>query len=174
MSDDRIRAFGTIENLRAKFWDRCDRSAGDDGCWMWRLSKCPRGYGWFSSPLLPGVKHAHRAAALLSGMNIPDGLSVCHRCDNTSCVNPSHLFIGTTGDNQRDKVSKSRQARGETDGNSKLKEPDVREIRRLHASGSSQAAIGRRYGVTKECVGYIVRRQTWRHVTDEATESVAV
>jgi hypothetical protein len=95
---------------------------------------------------------------------IPDGLCVCHACDNPPCINPEHLFLGTNASNTQDRQDKERQARGERAARSKLTEDEVREIRQLAAAGETQRSIGAHFGVTDKNVGFIVRRQTWAHV----------
>lgn len=80
-----------------------------EGCWEWAASKSRKGYGRFS------YKHktlgAHRAAFFIFNGWINGNLLVCHTCDNPSCVNPDHLFIGTSSDNARDRDKKGRNAK---------------------------------------------------------------
>lgn len=79
----------------------------DTPCWTWIGSTLPNGYGnfWVHGERIG----AHRASYLIANGNLPKNLIVCHHCDNTHCVNPEHLFIGTNEDNARDKVRKGRQ-----------------------------------------------------------------
>lgn len=88
----------------ARFWSAVDRS-GD--CWLWMKSRGRGGYGRFS--VHSGHSPAHRVAYELAKGEIPDGLLVCHSCDNPPCVNPAHLWLGTQVTNAIDMASKGRQ-----------------------------------------------------------------
>lgn len=85
----------------------------NSGCWLWLGALFVSGYGWFQRGhrKQPGAR-ANRISWELHRGPIPDGLCVLHRCDNPSCVNPDHLFIGTQLDNIADRDRKGRQARG--------------------------------------------------------------
>ncbi|HXI15500.1 MAG TPA: HNH endonuclease [Chloroflexota bacterium] len=108
---------------------------------------------------------AHRLAWKFTYGELPDDLWVLHQCDNPLCQRPDHLFLGKSLDNIQDKVAKGRQARGESQGLSKLTEADVREIRRLHAAGGLfRRPLAERFGVSEVQIGLIVRRLAWRHV----------
>jgi len=158
----------------ARFWAKVDTSAGMDGCWLWTGALTEAGgYGRFDA--VKGQSgRAHRFAYELLVGPIPDGLLVCHHCDNPPCVNPSHLFIGTAKDNVADMVRKDRvwrggvpadrQPRGERHYMARLTEAQVRELRARAGAGEVQAALAREYGVADETVSAIMHRRTWAHV----------
>lgn len=88
-----------------RFWAKVRKS---DGCWEWTASRGIRGYGQFRLPRTRQMSGAHRVAYELSVGPIPEGMFVCHHCDNPSCVRPDHLFVGTNSQNILDAVRKGR------------------------------------------------------------------
>lgn len=80
----------------------------DNGCWNWQRQKEKGGYGKFRTAFNSKWYKAHREAYRHFYGSIPSGLHVLHKCDNPSCVNPSHLFLGTHLDNILDRVRKGR------------------------------------------------------------------
>lgn len=110
---------------------------------------------------------AHRVSWEMENGPIPDGLQVCHHCDNPPCVNPEHLFLGTQKNNLDDRNRKGRAvwSPGSRNGGAKLVEEDVLEIRRLGAARcETQAAIADRFGVTPSQISHILRRVSWKHL----------
>jgi DNA-binding Lrp family transcriptional regulator len=98
---------------------------------------------------------------------IPENIEVCHSCDNPSCVNPRHLFLGTKKDNQLDKVAKNRQAKGERNGAAKLSNIEVMTMRELYANGKwSQRKIADLFGVSKSTCFNVVSKKSnlWRNI----------
>ena len=145
-----------------KFWAHVVKS---DGCWRWAGSLATAGYGRIN--LGGGVRVlAHRHSYELHFGELPDGLFVCHRCDNRACVNPAHLFLGTCADNNADAAAKGRLRGqpGEANCRAKLTPDDVRRIRQRKAGGERAADLAQEYGVTPAAVYHLVRRLTWGHV----------
>lgn len=163
--DPTVSAPVSIRNVGDRFWSKVDRSAGPDACWPWTATTSRDGYGRFAYPVTVGGRvHAHRFSYSLAHGPVPDGLVVCHSCDNPPCCNPAHLFLGTPADNSADMVAKGRQARGERQHLAKLTEAAVREIRRLHGEGHTCAALADRFKVSVPTVQSVVVRLTWKDV----------
>lgn len=133
------------------------------GCWDWQLSIRKNGYG--NIRILMRPKLAHRIAYEAFIGPIPEGLFVCHHCDNRSCCNPDHLFLGTHRDNMIDRNIKGRQARGSKSRQAKLTELDVSEILKMIHLGFKFTEIAQLFGVTKTAVRNIKIGLTWNHVT---------
>ena len=128
----------------------------NSGCWLWSLFINRRGYGQMT---FRGKKcKAPRVAYEVATGNPPLKLSVLHRCDTPSCVNPDHLFLGTQAENMRDMVSKGRSASGESHWNAKLSEADISIIR---SSSETSVALGRRFGVSDQTICKIRAGQKW-------------
>jgi hypothetical protein len=137
-------------------------SKDPDGCWRIR-GRAANKAGHVHILLPNGWRiYAHRIAWWLANGKIPTGMSVLHRCDNPRCVNPAHLFLGTTKDNMHDAIQKGRK---NCFGRQRLNADQVREIRALAARGDmTHKAIGERYGLKRNSVWNIVNRKCWKHV----------
>ena len=147
------------EKVRARF-DHMVKAEG--ACLVW-TGGLRNGYGHFK--IGGQTYYTHRLIHEAEIGPIPDGLDVCHTCDNRRCVNPCHLFAGTRLENVADAVTKGRHAHGETHGNAKITETTVREIRCLVASGVKQARIAERFGLTSAAVSMIATGKRWGHVS---------
>jgi len=144
----------------------------DTGCWEYQGNHdCndTHSYGRISI-LLYGRKYrfrAHRLSyAFYNGVD-PKELFVCHKCDNTLCINPDHLFLGTMSDNMRDMVAKERNRAqdGERNFAAKLKERDVKQIIARIKAGETNKAIAAKLPVTHSLVSLIRRGKLWSEVS---------
>jgi hypothetical protein len=107
---------------------------------------------------------AHRLSYRHFVGNVPDGLYVCHHCDNPPCWNPDHLFLGTSHDNHIDMVMKLRSTYGAKNANAKLITEDVLEIYRLWDTGTQQKDIAKMFGIHKQYVSLILSGRRWEHL----------
>jgi hypothetical protein len=131
-----------------RFWRYVETEA-NTGCWLWSGAANGEGYGTFH--VRPKNLMAHRFSWSLHNGPIPDGLFALHKCDTPACVNPDHLFLGTKGDNARDKARKGRchDNRGERHGMSKLTDFQVSCIRLRLDEGQTQTRIAADFGVAQ-------------------------
>lgn len=154
------------------FWNRIDRS-DPNSCWNWSKSRTKAGYGrvW----IYPKLVYAHRIAWMLTYGEIKEELCVCHHCDNPSCVNPSHLFLGTHQENMRDSSRKGRTRndphRGSRHALAKLSEEYVTEIKRKYRPGIPSKAspfsikgLAKEYKVAPSLIWRILTGRSWPHV----------
>lgn len=145
----------------------------EDGCWNWIKAKDKDGYGLFTAHNENDkifMCRANRCAYKLYNGTIPENMVVMHTCDNPSCVNPSHLLIGTINDNNADKIAKNRHgnsaaAPGERNLKSKLTEVQVLEIRELcKQNAMKKKDIAEMYNITATNVRYIELKKIWKHI----------
>jgi len=134
------------------------------GCWLWAKGKVQGGYGrlYFRGSMWL----AHRVAYTVYTGEIPKGMQVHHSCDNPSCCNPQHLWVGTQADNMEDMRFKGREPNvgGERNAFSKLTVRDVKEIRAWAKLPYTYKQIAAMYNVCASSVGQICRRESWKEV----------
>jgi len=182
-----------ISVVEGMFWSKVNKKGPihpiHGQCWVWTGSRFSQGYG-----RLIGHGRAHRISWEIHFGDIPDGLCVCHHCDNPSCVNPKHLFLGTKGDNIRDRNAKGRDrtpqgddhwsrispekvARGDRNGSRTHPEKMTRgekywsakltedEVRLIREFHKLGCQVlARTFGVSPNTISRIVRRKQWKHV----------
>ena len=152
----------TRSNTEEDFWSKVS-IGGDDECWLWQKGKDEDGYGafWWHNRQVK----AHRFSWELFSGAVPDGLQVLHGCDTPSCVNPSHLFLGTTQDNTADRNNKGRQIKGESCHSAILSEQQVIEIRKLSSQNVSGRKLARMFGVHYSAIYKLLKGRSWKHVS---------
>ena len=134
------------------------------GCWGWRLKPNVNGYVQVRSS--EGKKmYGHRYSWEVHRGPIPEEMCVLHSCDNPTCTNPDHLFLGTMNDNTKDMLSKDRESRGERHPGARLTEAKVILMRQMYSSGKyTMERLGYLFKVSEGTVYSAVRRQSWKHV----------
>lgn len=149
-------------SLEPRFWSKVDRGCRDE-CWEWTAYRRPSGYGRIS---VEGESRQASRIAYALEVGAPGDKYVLHTCDNKSCVNPSHLYLGDHSDNMQDMADRTRDFKGENCPAVTLTASDVEEIRdRLDSE--SQYDIAEDYGVTQAAISRIACGETWSHSTDD-------
>lgn len=164
----------------SRFWGKIHRKDAHE-CWEWNAAKT-EGYGYFGicRDAKPALYRAHRVAWRITFGPIAKGLFVCHSCDNRSCCNPAHLWLGTQADNMRDAARKGRMASGERHpwrihperirrgkwvASAKLVGDEVRAIRLLYGTGRySYRRMASMFGLGHVTILAIVHRSRWKHI----------
>lgn len=158
-----MKAAEITEIAEACLWRNVEKT---DACWLWR-GKCVSKKGYATITMHRVSCLIHRLSYALAFGEVPDDLSVLHRCDTPLCVNPDHLFLGTQLDNLRDCKQKGRlklppRQRGAESPRARLTEIQAKNICALHAAGYSTPQLGRMFGVSTSCVGHMVSGRTWK------------
>ena len=102
----RNRRLSMMSSPQERFWARVNKGLPKE-CWEWKSASVRGGYGQISVNGKRAI--ASRMSWELHNGKIPNGMFVCHHCDNPPCVNPGHLFLGTNFDNALDRTQKGRQ-----------------------------------------------------------------
>ena len=151
-----------------RFWAKVDDGGfPPDECWEWRGCILQSGHGQFS---INGKRtNAHRVSYEMAHGSIPKGKMICHRCNNPACVNPGHLYAGTSKSNAQDSIRAGtfhfiKHGLGEKHPCAKLTERVVMKIREQSGFGTSYRKLASQYGVSYGAIAKVVRRETWVHV----------
>lgn len=155
------------DSVEERFWKHVNKT---DTCWEW-TGALYRGYGRMRlNDKRRSRITVHRFSWELHNGPIPDGMLVCHHCDNRRCVRPDHLFLGTYSENTFDSVAKNRNykeprsnLKGESHPMAKLNEQQVCCIRQESTQGLSQRQLAIRYNVSRRTIVDIVHRHSWQH-----------
>jgi hypothetical protein len=176
----------------SRFWGYVSKPDDPSACWPWQGRRDHTGYGRFSYTTQVRKKSstaAHRYSYFLANGFIPDGMHICHSCDNRQCVNPAHLWPGTDLDNSRDKHKKGRgnnpsglrnarytrpdrTPRGETHPHAKLTNATVIQIRKRYTEDNiTFAQIAREFGILPWHASRITQGKAWAHVREGLSEA---
>jgi len=159
-------AAGRSVPLDKRFWAKVDKRKEDE-CWEWQGRRLNHedapdyDYGVIYEGGIDGGRAilTHRVSWQLHNGPIPKGLYVCHSCDNPSCVNPAHLFLGTQFDNMRDMSKKERG------WHRKLTGEQVKEIhQRWRSEKISKSQLACEYGITNSTLLSLLSGQSWHHL----------
>lgn len=174
--EDKLKFVRKLEELPAELLDE----EGDE-CWPWPGGTSgENNYGRFETSDGKGW-YAHRFAWALEHGDIPPGVVIRHRCDNSICCRLKHLLSGTQRENQEDKARRRRavasvdptlgievpikDVAGAKNGNASLTENDVLEMRKLwEETNTTRTELSQKYGVSQHQVSRIIRRKCWRHI----------
>jgi hypothetical protein len=151
-------SYSWSKRARERLASRSER-ATDTGCLIWQGARTG-GYG--NTAFLGKTYPTHRLAWLAHHGPIPDGLLVCHRCDNRLCIEPDHLFLGTPQQNVVDMIRKGRgRLRG---GRLRLEASQVAIIKRRLLHGESIASLAEELKVADSTISDIKRGKTWTFI----------
>ncbi len=142
-----------------RFWSKVKKTKN---CWLWIGAHDNKGYGDLR---INGKNiNAHRYAYILKNGKLDKDVFVCHTCDTPSCVNPKHLWLGSNYDNVQDMVKKMRHTFGERNGQAKLTEEQVKQIRELKANNvCTQEKMTKIFGVSRTIISQIITGARWKH-----------
>lgn len=136
-----------------------------NNCFVWTGNKTHDNYGRIR---IGNKKYrVHRIVYILYYGEIPKNKPyICHKCNNSKCINPEHLYAGTPKDNVRDMINAKRNnhLKGEKHPKAKLKKHQILEIRNLHKKGYSIRKIAKKYNMGKTTIQLIINKKIWKHI----------
>jgi len=144
-----------LEEAKNRFFENIENK---EDCWIWKGAKT----GKYGVMFFKKTIKSHRFSYLIHKGKLEEGKCICHTCDNPLCVNPDHLYQGTSKDNSRDAVERRRLPMGSKSHFSKLTEDQVKEIL---TSNEKQLHLAEKYKVCKNTINDIKRRRSWKYVS---------
>lgn len=143
------------KSITERFWSKVN-VLGENECWEWQGGKNSDGYGNVGKWSGQWWK-AHQLSYYLTYGSLPEGRCICHTCDNRSCCNPKHLWIGTHQENMDD------MARKERAWGTRLSAKMAVEMRRERKAGATYRELRDKYGVSDAHITRILNKQAWKH-----------
>ena len=131
-------------------------------CWIWCGAKSNFGHGRVA--IRRNLVMAHRVMFYFTFGAIPKGLKVLHSCDNPSCVNPKHLFLGTSKDNTQDMIRKRRGLVGNKSPTRKINEKIALEILNLAKQGIKSNVLADKFKLSYRQIRYIITGKSWQYL----------
>lgn len=160
---NRRNEFEVTDSLASRFWQRVKKVEGN-GCWEWQ-GAFRNSYGAIKHQ--GSVLSAHRVAYVLTNGHPPQGMLICHTCDNRACCRPDHLEVGTPGKNNNDARKRRTffKVQGENAPNASMTERDIRQIMQLRSEGLGARLISRQTGLKENNVKKVLEGESWTHIT---------
>lgn len=152
--------------LKERFLFKVNKFSGVDGCWEWDGALTGKGYGAIQEGSTGSrVLLAHRVSYEIFNGQLVRGMCVMHKCDNTTCVNPAHLVLGTSSDNAKDAIAKGRKfipnpGKGEANPRSKLTLEQAKFIKANPQMMHTELA--NMFGLSPNCIRSVRIGRTWR------------
>jgi len=169
---DLAKDWNIDDKLTKRFWKKAN-ILDENSCWEWKAGLDSKGYGSFGINY-KSIRAPRVAYMILYGKySIPEGMSVCHACDNRKCVNPSHLFIGSNYDNVQDRHTKGRDgsAKGQNHGRSKLTNENVYYIRESFSNGlKTRKELCDMFSMSIGMIKNIINGNYWKSVGGTITK----
>lgn len=153
----KIKTRKITKTFHERLWSKI-QIGNPENCWEWSGARQERGHGVIK---ITGEKKnmlVHRAVFEEIHGPIPDGVLICHTCDNPPCCNPNHLFSGTQVDNMSDCSEKERIFK------MKLTYDEVKKMKQMRMAGMNWSAIGRAFNVHRSTAKCAVTGKTWKHI----------
>lgn len=157
-----MEAVNHPDSLVTRFWKYVDKRSENE-CWEWKASLMVRGnYGQIRHNLK--TLKAHRVSYEINIGKIPNGKIVCHKCGNSKCCNPLHLYAGTAKENWEDSVKHSTAyklppLKSEEVHSAKINYDIANEIRNSSESGN---LLGKKYNLSRTMISRIKRNLAWK------------
>lgn len=172
ITPDYLASQGLSPTFPERFWKKVNKDGPIPShmphlgqCWMWMGATDKRGRGNIATQGHHIIRHTWGSWLLHIGP-IPNGMCVCHHCDNPNCVRPDHLWLGTQFQNVKDCKNKNRRAKGEMIGASKLTEVQVLEIRRRYVrrDSNNNRKLIKEFGICLDTFYNVTSRTSWKHI----------